>query len=113
MLGGKKVVVRLDEFERRRINHSATASISRVDIVKRHPVDAWQLLLDVPSVRVTPYAQGVYVMSARGKAPSLNDPSKPSLMNVVVDGTPVVPHGDNGDGGGKWCELIAIWTRDR
>jgi hypothetical protein len=141
VLGGKKVTRRLDEFETRRVNHAASASITRADIEKRHSVDAWQLLLDVPSVRVTPTGQGVFASSARGRAPSLGDPSKPCVMSVVVDGTPLVPRGDNGvdlnelprpeeiygievfagaariplqygsSGGGKWCGLIAIWTR--
>ena len=60
---------RLDDFETRRVNGAASASITRADIERRHPVDAWQLLVDVPSVRVTPFAQGVYVTSGRGKAP--------------------------------------------
>ena len=144
VIGGKKTGGRLDEFETRRINHAATASITRADIENRHPVDAWQMLLDVPSLRVTPYALGVYVMSARGKAPSLGDPSKPCVMRVIIDGIPLVPkdegkgvdlnelprpeeiHGIEvfagsariplqygGEGGGKWCGLLAIWTRDR
>lgn len=144
VLGGKKVTGRLDDFDTRRINRAATASITRADIEKRHPVDAWQLLLDVPSVRVTPFADGVFLTSARGKRPTLlGDPTAPCLMNVVVDGTPLVARGSNGvdlhdlprpeeiygievfaggaripleyggSGGEKWCGLIAIWTRDR
>ena len=125
------------------MNGAATASITRADIERRHPVDAWQLLLDVPSVRVTPFADGVFVMSARGKRPTLlGDPTAPCLINVLVDGTPLVSHGEKGvdlnelprpdeihgievfaggasiplqyggSGGKKWCGLIAIWTRD-
>ena len=141
VLGGKRVSGRLDEFETRRVNRAASASITREDIETRRPVDARQLLLDATSVRVTPFAGGVYVMSARGKRPTLTgDPTAPCLMNVVVDGTPLVPRGDNGvdlnelprpdaihgiepyagaariplqyGGGGKWCGLIAIWTRE-
>jgi hypothetical protein len=88
---------RLDEFETRPVNRAASASITREDIETRRPVDAWQLLLDATSVRVTPFAGGAYVMSARGKRPTLTgDPTAPCLMNVVVDGTPLVPRGDNG-----------------
>jgi hypothetical protein len=96
VLGGKRVTRRLDEFETRRINRATTASITRIEIETLNPVDAWQLLLDVPSLRVTPMGLGVFVQSGRGKAPSLGDPSKPCLVNVVVDGTPLVSRGDNG-----------------
>lgn len=83
VLGGKKVTGRLDDFETRRVNRAATACITRHDIERRHPEDARQLLSDVPLVRVRPFAQGVYVTSGRGKAPSLSDPSKPRPMNVM------------------------------
>jgi hypothetical protein len=141
ILGGRRVDGRLDAFESRRITKATTRSIGREEIERRHPTDAWQMLLDIPSVKVVPYAQGVYVMSARGKRASFGDPTAPCPMNVMVDGVPITPRDANGVdvsdlprpdaiygievfagdakvptefgglGSNKSCGLIAIWTR--
>lgn len=143
VVGGRSVSARLDGFETRRLNREASRSIARDEIERRSPVSAWQMLMDVPSIRVSPYGGGTYAMSARGKSPSLLDPGAPCPMQVAVDGTLLVPrdeHGINlndlpppsqihgievfagaariplqfgGSGDNKWCGLIAIWTRDR
>ena len=143
VVGGRTVSSRLDGFETRRLNREASRSIGRDEIDRRGPVDAWQMLMDVPSVRIMPYGSGTYAMSGRGKSPSLLDPGAPCPMQVAVDGTLLVPrdeHGINlndlpppgqihgievfagaariplqfgGSGNNKWCGLIAIWTRDQ
>ena len=143
VVGGRTVSARLDAFETRRLNREASRSIGRDEIDRRGPVNAWQMLMDVPSVRIMPYGSGTYAMSGRGKLPSLLNPGAPCPMQVAVDGTLLVPrdeHGINlndlpppgqihgievfagaariplqfgGSGNNKWCGLIAIWTRDQ
>ena len=50
VIGGRRAVGRHDEFETRRLNHMTTVSYTRDDIVKRNPVDIWQMLRGVPSI---------------------------------------------------------------
>ena len=142
-VGGRRVSSRLDGFETRRLNREASRSIGRDEIERRGAVNAWPLLMDVPSVRVLPSGSGMYAISGRGKLPTLLDPGAPCPMQVAVYGTLLVPrdeHGVNlndlpppsqihgievfagaariplqfgGSGNNKWCGLILIWTRDR
>jgi len=132
---------RNDEFETRRINHTATVSYTREDIVKRNPVDAWQMLTAVPSIRIVDSA-GVTAESARSDNVNPNLTLSKCYLTVMVDGMIMNPnpqqsafdlrllpkpneiHGIevfagpssiplqySGVGKDKWCGLIAIWTR--
>ncbi|MDB4917057.1 MAG: hypothetical protein JWM95_4701 [Gemmatimonadetes bacterium] len=52
VIGDRVVTGRLGEFEQRRLDKSATASFTREDILKRNPVEAFQMISNLPSVRV-------------------------------------------------------------
>jgi hypothetical protein len=131
---------RFDEFETRRLNHTATASFTRDDILKRNPVDAWQMLTAVASIRVVD-SLSVTVESTRSNNPNPDGSVTKCYLKVMVDGMvmnafsgqafdlrllpkPDEIHGIEvfagpasiplqyaGSGGNKWCGLIAIWTR--
>lgn len=129
---------RFDEFEARLRNHEATASFTRDDILKVNPVDTWQMLRRVSSVKLISFGKtgGMFAASNRGMVVG-----KLCFMNVMVDGvmmaTPMdgpfdvaklpppdeihgievfagaasLPVQYGGAGNNKWCGLIAIWTR--
>ncbi|HTJ21418.1 MAG TPA: carboxypeptidase-like regulatory domain-containing protein [Gemmatimonadaceae bacterium] len=132
---------RNDEFDTRRINHQATVSITHDDIVKRNPVSLWQMLLNIPSVKVVDSLSSVLVMSTRTVVTSILNQG-PCWMSIAVDGVIVnndplhqaydlrqlpapdevhgievfagasnIPVQYGGTGNGKWCGMIAIWTR--
>jgi outer membrane receptor for Fe3+-dicitrate len=131
---------RNDEFDTRRLNHSATASFTRDDIIKRNPVDVWQMLTAVPSIRIVDSA-GVTVESTRSLNVNPDMSVAKCYLTVMVDGlvmnaTPQqafdlrllpkpeeihgvevfagpssIPVQYNGAGTNKWCGLIAVWTR--
>src|SRR5690348_5041565 len=76
---------RNDEFDTRRLNHSATASFTRDDIVKRNPVDVWQMLTAVPSIRIVDSA-GVTVESTRSYNVNPDMSLSKCYLTVMVDG---------------------------
>ena len=49
---GPRATPRFSEFDARRLEHTATASISRDEILKRNPVDTWQMLSTVTALKV-------------------------------------------------------------
>lgn len=141
VIGNQRVVGlrRNDEFETRRINHDATVSITRDDIVKRNPTSLWQMLTGVPSILVVD-SGGVTVRSTRSDAITPDLKRVPCYLAVMVDGKVLNPDGSpfdlrqlpapdevhgvevfagassvplqyGGMGSGKWCGMIAIWTR--
>jgi hypothetical protein len=68
IIGDRPVLARHQEFETRRSLRQTTASITAEDIAKRNPVDTWQMLTNVSSMRVIQYgagAPGVFAMSTR------------------------------------------------
>jgi hypothetical protein len=131
---------RNDEFDTRRLNHSATASFTRDDIHKRNPVDVWQMLTAVPSIRIVDSA-GVTVESTRSYNVNPDMSLSKCYLTVMVDGMVMnaapqqafdlrllpkpdeihgvevfagpssIPVQYNGAGTNKWCGLIAVWTR--
>jgi len=131
---------RNDEFETRRLNHTATVSFNRDDIVKRNPVDVWQMLTGVSAIRVVDSA-GVTVESTRSNKTHPDGSVTKCYLKVMVDGMVMNAFADQafdlrllpkpdeihgielfagpasiplqylGSGGDKWCGLIAIWTR--
>ena len=125
---------RNDEFEQRRLQHVAAVSITREDIVKRNPVDIWQMLRGVPSVDVREMGGIMVAVSTRAFVAGLND--APCFMTLMVDGivqpsrdvrllpAPDETHGVevfagaatiplqySGIGAGKMCGMVAVWTR--
>jgi carboxypeptidase family protein len=132
---------RLDDFETRRLNHQATVSITREDIVKRNPVSLWQMLTGIPSVNVVNLDTVVIAVSTRTMVTSFQKPTS-CVMAIMIDGiiknydpshagfdlrllpAPEEVHGlevfagassipvqYGGTGDGKWCGMIAVWTR--
>lgn len=67
VIGDRTMLARHQDFESRRAQHLTTVSITADDIEKRNPLDTWQMLTNVPSMRVTQGAgmAGVYAMSNR------------------------------------------------
>lgn len=141
VLGDRRVVglMRNDEFDTRRFNHAATASSTRADIVKRNPVDLWQMITNVPSIRVID-SSAVTAQSTRSDLVTPSGARVPCYISVMVDGIIKNPLGDpfdlralprpdevygievfagassiplqyGGTGSGKWCGMIAVWTR--
>lgn len=141
VMGGRKVAGRLDEFETRKLNHDASASIGRAEIEKRNAPQAWHLLMNVPSMKII--QTGPVVTAESNRAMIMG---QPCYMNVLVDGIPMAQTADiygklqpinlndlppmsdihgievfagsariplryAGEGGGKWCGLILVWTR--
>ncbi len=86
------VNTRLSEFDRRHMNHEATTSFSREDILKRNVVDTWQLFSNVPSVRYIPDGQALLAISNRGMKVN-KDGALPCVMTIMIDG--VVMQGDH------------------
>jgi hypothetical protein len=67
VIGDRTMLSRHQEFEARRAQHLTTVSITADDIDKRNPIETWQMLTNVASMRVTQGAgmAGVYAMSNR------------------------------------------------
>lgn len=132
---------RHDEFEARRLSGIASASFTREDIRKRNPVDIWQLLTAVPSVRIVDSGT-VTVESTRSARPTPDMSIEKCYLLIIVDGMPMnvspgqkafdlrlLPKPDEvfgievfagpssipvqylKSGDGAWCGAIAVWTR--
>lgn len=147
----RKTYDRFDEFETRHLNSAATRSITRAEIEKRNPVDAWQMLTNVPSVKIAQLGGVIIARSMRVENAGLLSDA-PCYMKVMVDGVLMaetesvgkdtdktikttfanlanlpppdqirgievfagpasIPVQYGGTGNGKWCGLIAVWTR--
>lgn len=140
ILADRALPLRLLGFERRRLNHEATASITSDDIRRRNSAQTWQTLTGIPSIRVVDNDTLVAARSARTTI--ANSANEYCWMLVAVDGVvlnrtpghkafdlrqlpPVdeiygievfagaasIPLAYGGEGEGKWCGLIAVWTR--
>jgi formylmethanofuran dehydrogenase subunit C len=131
---------RHDDFETRRLNKAGTFFVSRAEIEKRNPSDVWQMLQHAPGMKIRsggPNENGTYAVTGRSAQTSLLSDT-PCYMRVMVDGVvwpdekpnlnllprPSEIHGMEvwagpssippqygGTGSGKWCGMIAIWTR--
>ncbi len=101
MVEAAMVPARFSEFETRRRNHEATASITREDIVKRNPVDTWQMLTNVSALLVVTKG-GITLASNRRTE---NGPKR-CYMNVMVDGVMMAP--ERLKGGGEAFDLANL-----
>ena len=121
--------------------HAASAAFTKEDIDKRGPVDAWQMLTNVPGVKIVD-SLSVTAESTRGMKMLPNLIMVPCYFVVMVDGKEMTPNTGQGAfdlrllpkpneihgievfdgpariplqyGGAKkdtWCGLIAVWTR--
>jgi Carboxypeptidase regulatory-like domain/TonB-dependent Receptor Plug Domain len=133
-------VARLQDFETRRLKKQATASITREDILKRNPAETWHMLTNVPSLLIADNGNAVVARSTRSKMANFSGLPCPMLVAVdgvvlkptpgatsfdlrqlprpdeihgieVFAGAASIPLQYGGEGDGKWCGLIAIWTR--
>jgi hypothetical protein len=135
-----RVTGRHDDFETRRLNRAGTFFVSRAEIERRNPTDAWQMLQHSPGMKIRsggPNDNGMYAVTGRSAQTSLLSDT-PCYMKVMVDGVmwpdekpnlnnlprpdeihgmevwagpSSIPPRYGGSGGGKWCGMIAIWTR--
>lgn len=144
VLGTVRVEAEADErmrygaFEARRRAGATTASITRAQIERRNPVNAWQMLLTIGALTLIEGPEGVLPVSRRTQSMDLRG-GKPCYMRLAIDGVllpdvpvnlrdrmPPVPeiHGIEvfggpatvpseylGDGGNMVCGLIVVWTR--
>ncbi|MEO8336998.1 MAG: carboxypeptidase regulatory-like domain-containing protein [bacterium] len=79
------VLLRHSEFEARRAAHTAAASITREDIEKRNPTEIWQMITNVPAMKIADRDGDVVAVSTRALRPSILT-DKPCYMAVMVDG---------------------------
>jgi hypothetical protein len=95
VIGDREMLLRHQEFEMRRSMHQTSVSITAEDIASRNPADTWQMLTNVPSMRVNQYgaggAPGVYAMSTREmpvvqRKGGSGGVSSPCWYSVMIDG---------------------------
>jgi hypothetical protein len=89
VVAAQTVPPRFAEFETRRLNHEATASFNRDDILKVNPVDTWQMLSRVPALKLIPNGPngGLWAVSTRAmKVDGTTLQSVPCYMSVMIDG---------------------------
>ncbi|MDB4888742.1 MAG: hypothetical protein JWL61_597 [Gemmatimonadetes bacterium] len=141
VVGAREERGRLADFEARRLLHQATVSITREEIQKRNPVETWQMLTGLASIDVTVRDSRVVATSRRALVSefdtaqpcfvlfvldgvalrttdvqggvNLQDFPHPDEIHgiEVFAGPSAIPLQYGGTGTGKWCGLIAIWTR--
>jgi carboxypeptidase family protein len=140
VVASARVAARLQGFEERRAKKVATVSITREDILRRNPTEAWQMLANVPSLRIVENDTVVAAASPRAMLSSFKNDvcyvaiavdgvvKNPSRPNSAVDlrelprpedihgieffaGPSSIPVQFNSQAKGTWCGLIAIWTR--
>jgi hypothetical protein len=140
VVAAKGVPSRLDEFETRYRNHLASSAFNRDDIVKVNPIDTWQMLSRVPSVKFDSKGSALIAVSNRGMKIDRTMQAVPCIMSVMIDGIRMggadgnfdltrlpppedihgievfagpasIPPQYGGAGNNKMCGLIAIWTR--
>lgn len=129
---------RHNDFERRRRDGLATASITRADIERRGVVSTWQMLSNVSSVELIVGPEGVVPVSRRVTSLDLvggrNCYMRLAIDGVVLHDVPInlgqhlpppseihgievfagpasIPAQYAGDFRGMACGLIAVWTR--
>ena len=138
VVGSAPTLARHLDFETRRMNHTATFSMNAAEIEQRNSVSTWQLLMTAPGMRIVD--QDTLVVGASTRSYFTNFSGKPCYLRVAVDGVVIQPkpgteyvdlrdlpapseiHGIEVFAGpssiplqyagyGKWCGLIAIWTK--
>lgn len=87
---------RNDEVDERRKLKIATVSYTAEQIRERNPVDLWQMLRNVPSIKLTLADKygGLYAQSARSDSWSPGNGTKPCNITIMVDGKVQNPNGD-------------------
>lgn len=94
VIGNREMLARHQEFEMRRTMRQTTRSITAEEIAERNPADTWQMLTNVPSMRVTQFgaagSPGIYAISTR-ETPVVQRKggggvTMPCWYRVMVDG---------------------------
>lgn len=130
VVGNRTINARHAEFERRHASKDATASITADEIERRNPVSTWQMLSRVPSLMVLDSAGSIYARSSRMSSivcwprvaidgqilsgiPNLAQlPPPREIFGIeVFAGSASTPLRYGGEGEGRYCGLIAIWTK--
>jgi Carboxypeptidase regulatory-like domain len=130
VIGNRTINARHAEFERRHAAGDATASITADEIERRNPVSTWQMLSRVPSLMVLDSAGSIYARSSRMSSivcwprvaidgqvlsgiPNLAQlPNPRDIFGIeVFAGSASTPLRYGGEGEGRYCGLIAIWTK--
>lgn len=130
VVGNRPVNARHEDFARRRERGDATASITAEDIERRAPVSTWQLLTRMPSLLLVDSLGSVYARTSRMSTimcwprvaiDGLIQPERPNLALLpppneifgieVFAGSARLPLSFGGEGEGRYCGLIAIWTK--
>ena len=78
------------EFEERLRMHAANAAFTKDDIDKRGPVDIWQMLMNVPGVKIVDTGM-VTAESTRGMKVTPQMTLVPCYFRIVVDGMEMKP----------------------
>ncbi|MEP6622451.1 MAG: TonB-dependent receptor [bacterium] len=90
VVGDRVVLARHEDFEQRRRLHLATTTITADEIHLRNPADTWQMLTNVPSMRVASIGYGVFAQSSRGMraVPKKNGGVEmvPCFYRLMIDG---------------------------
>jgi hypothetical protein len=141
---GQSRLARIDrhfEFEERLRLHAASAAFTKEDIDKRGPVDAWQMLTNVPGIKIVD-SSSVTAESTRGMKVMPNLSLQKCYLRVMIDGMEMRPlpgaqafdlrrlpkpneiHGIevfdgpastpiqySGARDDTWCGIIMVWTR--
>jgi hypothetical protein len=79
------------EFDERLRMHAASAAFTKADIDKRGPVDAWQMLTNVPGVKIIDSGATVTAESTRGMKVMPDLSLKKCYLMVLVDGMELKP----------------------
>jgi hypothetical protein len=97
---------RYSEFEQRRMRGGATRSITQSEIEKRNPISTWQMLTNLPSLKIAQLGGTVIARSMRVEnARLLSD--KPCYLRVMVDGT-LIQENSRDDGGISATDLSQL-----
>lgn len=145
VLGTVRIEAEADErarygaFEARRRSGSATASITRDEMLARGVVNAWQMLRNVSAIELIEGPEGVLPASRRVQSMDMRSNYAPCYMRLAIDGVlipdapvnlahrmpPVseihgievfggpatIPSEYAGDQRNMVCGLIVVWTR--
>jgi hypothetical protein len=148
VLGGREILARHIDFETRRQLGQASAFITSAEIEKRNPRETWQVLTNIPAIRVSDRSGMVTATSPRTPIATMLRKETQCFIQVLVDGRPLrqtikdpnnlevsevdlrdlplpseihgiavfggpatIPPQYSGTGMGKWCGLIAVWTK--
>ncbi|MEO7358830.1 MAG: carboxypeptidase-like regulatory domain-containing protein, partial [Gemmatimonadaceae bacterium] len=137
VVGSRRVVGRLEDFEMRLRRGDASAVVTEAQLDKRNPVKLSTMLRGMPGLRLADSLGNIVAISTRGKKlggggkglvdcvfrMSIDGIVLPALSNIdqlvprdvygveVFNGPSRIPVNMGGMRQDSWCGLIAIWTK--